>query len=99
LRFWYRRAQAYSALKQWEQAIPDYAQAIELGATETDVWLSKAAAHARLDQPDQAIAELKQAVAKGFRDVQQLRSREDLAALRAREDFKKLLSELEEKNK
>jgi eukaryotic-like serine/threonine-protein kinase len=95
---WWRRAQAYSALKQWDQAIADYAKAIELGATESEVWISKAAAHAQLDQPDQAIAELKQAITKGFRNPQQLRNCEDLAALREREDFQKLLTDLEAKN-
>jgi eukaryotic-like serine/threonine-protein kinase len=96
---WWRRAQAHRALKKWELAISDCAKAIELGATDADVWLAKAAAHARLDQPDQAIAELKQAIAKGFQNAQQLRRDDDLAALREREDFQKLISNLEAEKK
>jgi serine/threonine protein kinase/regulator of sirC expression with transglutaminase-like and TPR domain len=95
----WRRGDAYIALKQWRMALADYEQAIELGETAQIVWVSKAAALIQLDQPDQAIAELKQAIAKGFRDVKQLQHRENLAGLREREDFKKLVAELEVKNK
>jgi serine/threonine protein kinase/predicted negative regulator of RcsB-dependent stress response len=42
-----------------------------------------------------AVELLRQAVAKGFRDVDQIRSDPDLAALRQREDYKKLLTEVE----
>ena len=95
---WYQHKQAHNSLKQWDQAIRDYAKAIELGTTDVAVWISKAAAHAQLNQPEQAIAELKHAVTKGFRDAKQLQTREDLKALREREDFKTLILELEAKH-
>jgi hypothetical protein len=42
---------------------------------------------------------LKKAVAAGFKDVEQIRTDKDLDALRQREDFKKLIAELEAKKK
>jgi serine/threonine protein kinase/tetratricopeptide (TPR) repeat protein len=42
-----------------------------------------------------AVALLRQAVAKGFKDVQQMKSDDDLKAMRQREDFRKLLADLE----
>jgi serine/threonine protein kinase/predicted negative regulator of RcsB-dependent stress response len=42
-----------------------------------------------------AVELLRQAVAKGFRDVEQIKSDPDLAAVRQREDYKKLLTEVE----
>ena len=40
---------------------------------------------------------LKQAVAAGFKDAAQMKKDKDLDAFRDREDFKKLLAELEKK--
>jgi tetratricopeptide (TPR) repeat protein len=45
-----------------------------------------------------AVALLRQAVAKGYRDAKHIKEDEDLKALREREDFKKLLAELEKKS-
>jgi serine/threonine protein kinase/tetratricopeptide (TPR) repeat protein len=42
-----------------------------------------------------AIALLEQAVAKGFKDAEHMKKDDDLKALRERDDFKKLLAELE----
>jgi serine/threonine protein kinase/tetratricopeptide (TPR) repeat protein len=42
-----------------------------------------------------AVALLRQAVAKGFKDATQMKKDADLGALRQRDDFKKLLAELE----
>jgi tetratricopeptide (TPR) repeat protein len=44
-----------------------------------------------------AMALLRQAVAKGFKDSEHLKKDDDLKALRGRDDFKKLLAELEAK--
>jgi hypothetical protein len=44
---------------------------------------------------DEALALLKQAVAKGFKNAALMRQDKDLDALRQREDFKKLVAELE----
>src|SRR5262249_18776896 len=46
---------------------------------------------------EQALALLRQAVSKGFMDADFLRKNEDLEALRSREDFQRLLRELEAK--
>jgi serine/threonine protein kinase len=44
---------------------------------------------------DQATAMLRDAVAKGYKDVEHLKKNKDLDVLREREDFKKLVAELE----
>ncbi|MCI0457576.1 MAG: hypothetical protein L0Z62_11450 [Gemmataceae bacterium] len=46
-------------------------------------------------EAERAMAWLKQAVVAGFNDVALLRRDQDLTVLREREDFQKLLSELE----
>jgi hypothetical protein len=46
---------------------------------------------------DKAMEVLRRAVAAGFRDVAHMRTDTDLDALRGREDFKKLMAELETK--
>src|SRR5262249_26307292 len=48
---------------------------------------------------DRALALLRQAVARGFKDAAHMRQNPTLKPLRAREDFKKLLAELEGKTK
>jgi tetratricopeptide (TPR) repeat protein len=47
------------------------------------------------EQADRAMAWLKQAVAAGYKDTDHMKQDTDLDALRGREDFKKLLAELE----
>ena len=44
---------------------------------------------------DQAMAMLRDAVAKGYKDVDHLKNNKDLDVFREREDFKKLVAELE----
>ena len=46
---------------------------------------------------DQVMALLRDAVAKGYKDAAHMKQDEDLAPLREREDFKKLLAELDKK--
>jgi eukaryotic-like serine/threonine-protein kinase len=48
---------------------------------------------------DQAMAMLRDAVAKGFKDAEHMKQDKDLDALRERDDFKKLLTELPGKKK
>jgi tetratricopeptide (TPR) repeat protein len=50
-------------------------------------------------QAARAVALLKRAIARGFKDVAHLKQDADLAALRARNDFRDLLKELEAKKK
>jgi hypothetical protein len=54
--------------------------------------------HSREDCAKCAVAPLQKAVAKGYKDVDHLKKDEDLKALREREDFKKLVAELEAAN-
>ncbi len=42
-----------------------------------------------------AIELLRQAIGKGYKDIEHLKKDDDLKALRERDDFKKLLTELE----
>src|SRR5262249_42234044 len=51
------------------------------------------------DYADRALALLRQAVERGYKDAAHLRKDTDLQPLRAREDFKKLLADLEGKTK
>ena len=51
------------------------------------------------EEADRALAWLKQAVAAGFRDVAHMKRDKDLDCLRTRDDFKKLIAELEAKTK
>lgn len=49
------------------------------------------------EQADQSIAWLQKAIAAGYKNVEQMKKDKDLDPLRDREDFKKLLAELEAK--
>ena len=57
------------------------------------------AARLAKEQADLAMAWLHKAVAAGFKDAEHMKKDKDLDALREREDFKKLLAELEAKKK
>jgi serine/threonine protein kinase len=60
---------------------------------------SATAAKQANDDADRAMAWLKQAVAAGYKDAAHLKKDDDLDSLRAREDFKKLVAELEQVKK
>jgi tetratricopeptide (TPR) repeat protein len=64
--------------------------------------LAATAAHDDPKQAEQyaarAVQLLRQGVAKGYREMEDLKNDSDLASLRERDDFRKLLSELQEKN-
>jgi hypothetical protein len=59
--------------------------------------LSPAAEQQRREYADRAAEALRQAVEYGFKDVRALRTNNDLAILRSREDFQRLCARLEEK--
>jgi tetratricopeptide (TPR) repeat protein len=56
---------------------------------------SASTAHEAVAEADRGMAWLKQAVAAGYKDAAHLKKDNDLDSLRAREDFKKLVAELE----
>ena len=59
------------------------------------VWYNLACARARLGETKRALAALEAAVARGFGDAAHMRRDEDLASLREREEFRRLLARLE----
>jgi len=60
---------------------------------------SASAANQASAEADRAMASLKQAVAAGYKDTAYIKKDKDLDSLRAREDFKKLVAELDRVNK
>jgi serine/threonine protein kinase/tetratricopeptide (TPR) repeat protein len=105
---WRKRANAYLKLGQHEKAIADYSKVIELDPNHPDAAISIyniACIHALMipTSPDHAkqagVATewLQKAVAAGYRDIAQIKKDTDLDVLRGREDFKKLLADLEKK--
>jgi tetratricopeptide repeat protein len=60
---------------------------------------TESSAKAAAAESDRAMAWLQKAAAAGFKDAPRMAKDSDLAALREREDFKKLLAELEAKTK
>jgi serine/threonine protein kinase len=66
-----------------------------LRATDT----SPAAARKADAEADRAMATLRDAVAKGYTDIERMKNDKDLDALRARDDFKKMVTELEARSK
>ena len=96
---WFHRGHVYLNLKQWNKAAADFTKVVEGWPNEPGGWHLRALANAQLDQPDKAIADLRQAIAKGFHNVESIRNDPRLAPLRTREDFGKLLKELEQEEK
>ncbi len=72
---------------------PDTLQGMYNFACTRALMISKAADRSK--QADVAMETLKQAAAAGFKDIEQIKKDTDLDALRGRDDFKKLLAELE----
>jgi eukaryotic-like serine/threonine-protein kinase len=96
---WWHRGHAYLHLEQWDKAAADFGKVVDRWPDGVDGWYLRAFAFAQLKQPDKALADLRQAVAKGFNNAEQLKTDSRFASLRSREDFGKLLEELERKQK
>jgi serine/threonine protein kinase len=92
-------AAAESAAKMKERAgdkpdqLYDAACAYALCAGAAKIPVANAPGSGKL--AEEALALLKQAIAKGYKNAAQMKQAKDLDALREREDFKKLLAELE----
>ncbi len=96
---WWHRGHAYLALKQWDKAAADFGKAVEDWPDGGEGWYWRAVAFAQLGQLDSAMADLRQAAAKGFHPLEHIKNDPSLEPLRKREDFGKLLKELEQHEK
>lgn len=96
---WWHRGHAYLQLAQWNNAAANFGRVVDQWPDGVDGWYLRAFAFAQLKQPDKALADLRQAIAKGFNNAEQLKNDPRFAPLRNREDFGKLVEELERKNK
>ena len=81
----------------------EYAAAVETleGLTETrartpELWYSLACALARQDKADEAMQALERAVVAGWTNVRQLLKADDLSTLRPRDDFQRLVKDLQD---
>jgi eukaryotic-like serine/threonine-protein kinase len=86
----------------WDAAVDAYEAACMLARSvpilEKDDKLAAAKRQAEMQYyADQAMTMLRDAVAKGYQDAAQMKKDKELDALRQREDFKKLVAELEAK--
>jgi tetratricopeptide (TPR) repeat protein len=96
---WFHRGLAYLQLAQWDKAAADFSKLLEQWPYDSGGWFSLAAAHAQLNQPNDAFFDLRQAIANGFHDIEHLKNEPMLAPIRSHAEFKKLVTELEEKKK
>src|SRR5262249_13205669 len=94
---WYHRGMAYMNVAQWDNVVADYSKLLEKYPGDCHAMYSRAVAYVKLNRPELAIADLRQAVTTGYPDLQGIKKDDRLAPLRAREDFKKLLAEVEPK--
>jgi serine/threonine protein kinase/tetratricopeptide (TPR) repeat protein len=96
---WLTRGDAYAALGQWDKAATDYSEMLKLAPNDYNVLHLRAVAYVKLNQPELAVADLRQAFSKGNKDLDRVRKDEAFATLRHRDDFKKLLTDLDAKKK
>lgn len=81
--YWLRLATARIQLKEYRAAIPAYVKAFELGAGyPANSAYNVACCHALLGEKDEALHWLEVALKKGFRDLRQAQTDNDLASLR-----------------
>src|SRR5262249_22836964 len=105
-----RRALTLARLKEHAQATAEANSLAEVkGVTSGDLYnlafvfsLSAATAHDDTDKVEQyaarAVALLSRAVAEGYKNVEHMKKDSDLDALRQRDDFKKLVRGLQDKD-
>ena len=94
---WWHRGLAYLELKQWDEAAANFTRIVEEWPTGAEGWYLRGVAYAQLNQPDKAVADFRQAIAKEMKDMGRFNSDTRLEPLRANDQFKKLLYELETK--
>jgi eukaryotic-like serine/threonine-protein kinase len=94
---WLHRGIAYMELGQWDKVVVDFSNLLKRFPDDYNVWHARAVAYVKLNQPELAVADLRQAFAKGYKDLEGVKKDDRFAPLRMRDDFKKLLAELERK--
>lgn len=85
----------WMAQGEWRAAQTVLEIATEVGVETPRVWFDLARCASRLRQAERAIEALRKAMKAGWSDAEPLRSVEDFASLREREDFKAIVAELE----
>jgi tetratricopeptide (TPR) repeat protein len=96
---WWHRGHSYLQLAQWDKAAADFGKVLDQWPDGAEGWYWRGLAFAQLNQPDKAVADLRQAITKGFNNVEQMKNDPKLDPLRTREDFGKLLEEMERQGK
>jgi Flp pilus assembly protein TadD len=86
-------------LAQWDNAAADFSKLVEQWPQDSEGWFFLGAAHAQMNQPNEALSDLRQAIAKGFNDVEYLKTYSNLDPIRSHAEFKKMVAELKEKKK
>ena len=84
---------------EWDKAAADFGYVIDHWPEGPDGWYLRAVALANLHQPEKAVADLRHAIAKGFNNVEQMKTDSRLDPLRTRKDFGELLQDFERKEK
>jgi tetratricopeptide (TPR) repeat protein len=90
------QTRAREELAKRDKATWTYDHALFLQPDQPRHWRARGLRYIELKQWDKAMADLQQAVAKGYRDITWLKTSPDLAPLRSREDFKKLIETRQE---
>jgi eukaryotic-like serine/threonine-protein kinase len=96
---WYHRGHAYFNLAMWDKATADFSKVVEDWPDDPQGWYMRALAYAQWNQPEKAMFDLRQAIAKGYKDVDQLKTDSRLNPLRTLDEFKDLLTKLEGETK
>jgi tetratricopeptide (TPR) repeat protein len=95
---WTWRGCLYRGLKQWDEAVADFSKSIKLDPKNWMWRRERVITYIECSQPEKAMADLREAIQIGLPDAEQVLKKDTaLEALRAREDFKKLLTELEKR--
>jgi tetratricopeptide (TPR) repeat protein len=96
---WLHRGHCYLQLAQWDKAAADFTTVTEGWPDDSGSWYLRGLAHAQLNQPEKAIADLRQAITRGYKDVESMKNEPKLAPLRSHDEFKKLLTAFDNKQK
>lgn len=91
---WYRLGLSLHKMARYEQAIPAFQQALELGFARVFATYNIAAGYARLGDKARTLEWLSRLSALGFQNVKQLEADEDFSALRADADFQLVMGQL-----